>query len=335
MATSTDATGSATAGAPGRTTHDALVHGLLVRSDHPLPAPQAPERPPGGPEPEPDLTITWATPREVPDDAPVGRLVAELESGWWRSAVVAHEAGWTLWFRGVGQVELDPALRTAVVVRVPGPRGDVVDVLVAGFVLATVLQLRGHLVLHASAVEHEGRALAVVGASGRGKSTLATLLCSDGALLVADDVLRVDLDDGPAVRLGATATRLRPKAASLAAAHGASETADHRLAVELAPSTLDPCPLAVVLLPRPRRDVHEVLVVRQRGAAALTSLLAAPRILGWRDAGGLATQMRQLSRLVAAVPVLEAHVPWGPPFPSGLGARVLAAVDHELRAPSD
>ena len=75
----------------------------------------------------------------------------------------------------------------------PGADRGLVRVLAAGAVIAVHLKLRHELVMHASAVQLDGRALAFVGASGMGKSTLAAVLCRNGCDLVSDDVLRVDV----------------------------------------------------------------------------------------------------------------------------------------------
>lgn len=57
-------------------------------------------------------------------------------------------------------------------------------------VLPKVLQLKGRLCLHASAVElRPGHATAVVGCSGDGKSTLCAALTRTGAALLSDDAL--------------------------------------------------------------------------------------------------------------------------------------------------
>lgn len=61
----------------------------------------------------------------------------------------------------------------------------------AGLADALVGHLRGETSLHASAVARDGRALAFLGRSGDGKSTLAAHLCQHGFDLVADDVLRI------------------------------------------------------------------------------------------------------------------------------------------------
>lgn len=53
------------------------------------------------------------------------------------------------------------------------------------------------MVLHASCVAIEDRAVLILGASGRGKSGLALQLMSLGARLVADDRTCLDLRQGP------------------------------------------------------------------------------------------------------------------------------------------
>lgn len=54
--------------------------------------------------------------------------------------------------------------------------------------MATLLHQRGHLLLHASAVVLNGRAVAFLGAAGGGKSSLAAFLYSIGCPIVTDDI---------------------------------------------------------------------------------------------------------------------------------------------------
>ena len=65
---------------------------------------------------------------------------------------------------------------------------------ILGPVIATVLHQRGYLVLHASAVQTNGGAIAFLGSAGCGKSTLAAALHDRGYSIISDDVVAVDLE---------------------------------------------------------------------------------------------------------------------------------------------
>jgi HprK-related kinase A len=65
-----------------------------------------------------------------------------------------------------------------------------------GMNLQMALGQRRFLLLHASAVERDGRALLMTGHSGAGKSTLAALLGERGWRFLGDEFALVDLDSG-------------------------------------------------------------------------------------------------------------------------------------------
>jgi HprK-related kinase A len=62
--------------------------------------------------------------------------------------------------------------------------------------LQMALGWRRHLLLHAAAVEKDGRALVMTGESGAGKSTLSALLMRRGWRLLGDEFALVGLTDG-------------------------------------------------------------------------------------------------------------------------------------------
>ncbi len=66
-----------------------------------------------------------------------------------------------------------------------------VSVLAAG--MSVILRQRGYLILHGSSVRIGSEAIAFLGHSGWGKSTLATAFHSQGHDLITDDVLTVDI----------------------------------------------------------------------------------------------------------------------------------------------
>jgi HprK-related kinase A len=61
-----------------------------------------------------------------------------------------------------------------------------------GMNLQMALGLRRYLLLHASAVERDGRAVLMTGISGAGKSTLAALLMARGWRLMGDEFVLID-----------------------------------------------------------------------------------------------------------------------------------------------
>jgi hypothetical protein len=77
----------------------------------------------------------------------------------------------------------------------PGVEENLVRLPLLGAVLAVLLHQRGQLVLHASAVDIGGQAVAFIGAKGKGKSTMAAALYGRGHKLIGDDMVVVSLDE--------------------------------------------------------------------------------------------------------------------------------------------
>ena len=70
-----------------------------------------------------------------------------------------------------------------------------VRIFLLGSAFGALLHQRGLLPLHANAVEIEGKAVAFMGASGEGKSTLAAWFHDRGYRIIADDVCVVRFDE--------------------------------------------------------------------------------------------------------------------------------------------
>jgi hypothetical protein len=81
------------------------------------------------------------------------------------------------------------------------PGAEVADIAVflVGTVLGILLHQRGRIVLHASAVRVNGKAVLFCGPSGAGKSTLAAALAQRGLPLVTDDFCAVSISRDGAV----------------------------------------------------------------------------------------------------------------------------------------
>ena len=291
------------------------AHGLVVSSEVELALPAVPSI--AG---APDLTLRVGATRPVPDDPAPGRPLAELDRDGQRVYSFAQDGERTvLRYPGLCELVGDRALSEVTAHLHPGVDPKLLGVLGSGNLLAVHLLLRHQLVLHASAVCHEDRALAFVGASGMGKSTLATAFCAAGAALVTDDVLRVDLGPDGVVRVhpGAIENRLRTGAAELAYRGPAGEvrhTADGRLAVRSRRRVIEPLALAACVLPRMCPDADRVLVRRLRPVAAMQWLLRFPKVPGWRDPRSTGRLFQAVGDVVERVPVFEATIPWGIPF---------------------
>ena len=299
------------------TTHSYRAHGLTVHSDHELPLP------PAGPgTAAPDLVLRAGAGRPVPDTDPPGCVLAALSRPDGNRFYCFTRTGGAVVLRYPGLCEFvgDRTLSDVAVHLHPGADPGLIPVLAAGALVTVHLKLRRELVLHASAVRVDGRALAFVGASGMGKSTLAAALCLDGRDLVADDVLRARPGGAGIVWVhpGSTETRLRPAARELATsarAGAARPPADGRLA--LAPRSrtgADPLPLAACVVPLPSRTATDVTVRRLSGVDALIRMVQFPRIVGWQEPESAAAEFQALADLVEHVPVFDASIPWGPPF---------------------
>jgi energy-coupling factor transporter ATP-binding protein EcfA2 len=64
-----------------------------------------------------------------------------------------------------------------------------------GPVMATIMHLRGNLVLHGSALEVDNGAVVFLGDKGAGKSTMAGAMTTAGHALITDDVIAVSADE--------------------------------------------------------------------------------------------------------------------------------------------
>lgn len=83
-----------------------------------------------------------------------------------------------------------------------------------GPALGFIMRMRGIICLHSSAVEIDGKAIALVGHSTAGKSTTAAGLAEAGAKILADDItVLIPQDNDFIVQSGYSKVRLRPIAA--------------------------------------------------------------------------------------------------------------------------
>jgi hypothetical protein len=317
------------------------IHGLLVESELPLDARRVDSdrdetraRKAGGERRRRPYRIVDGEPRAVPFKPPPGRLIGELhfdEFGYW--ACEHADDIWLLRYGGLCDAAVDRRRRRVTIHRSIDADPGMVSLIVVGGILAHVVMSEGHLLIHASAVEWKGRAIAFAGTSGAGKSTLAAVLCAVGARLVTDDALRCDAgDDGVTCFPGSVILRLRPEAARIAdRIEGAilSETADGRMSVTPSLPVDKPLQLAAVVVPTPSRDAPNLEIERLDAMEGLIEAIRFPRLIGWRDPEVIGRTFELTAPVATSAPIFRATVPWGPPFPRDLAQRLLAAVGFE------
>ena len=251
-----------------------------------------------GPLPEPsgaplgeDRVTAHARVRLYRDADGEGYLLAFDDTGGFRISGDGHRIRWT---PAEGAVLFDARL----------------DLL--GRVLPFALHLRGLLVLHASAVVVGEGAVALVGPTGHGKSTLAHALVRRGAVLLTDDALPVFPVEAPTVLPGVRRLRLRPDVAAGMPGTGrrairrAGRTEIRFDGDDAALRERLPVPLAGIYLLNPRPDggegpiaVREELPGPEAAAVLLSQAKLAPLLAPW-----CATELlRQASAVARAVPV--------------------------------
>lgn len=164
--------------------------------------------------------VTSQVPPRAPDDAP-GNQVWRDAAG--RLSLRGYSAAGRHWLEvpGVGHFAFGPE---GDVDALPGPltRMGLVEEAFRRLVLPMVLQTRGMVVLHASAVLAPRGVIALCGIAGTGKSTTALALSlATGHPVWADDVVAIDIAR-PAADAVAVPHRLRlsPAAARLATSVG-------------------------------------------------------------------------------------------------------------------
>src|SRR3546814_5562045 len=120
----------------------------------------------------------------------------------WSSDVCSSDLGrlfaarpWRRWLRPSVQIGGDFTVPDAL----PLPLAMGLLAAEMGMNLQVALGWRRHLLLHASAVEKDGRAVILSGVSGSGKSTLAALLGETGWRLMGDEFTMIAPDSSDAL----------------------------------------------------------------------------------------------------------------------------------------
>jgi hypothetical protein len=167
------------------------------------------------------LTLPELTGRAESDSAAVD-VVIELGPVPWAPPPGSYGDGYVcgdmdeayIYVDGVGAFQIQ-AGRRIVIDPAPGVSEGRLRVFTLGGALGLLLHQRGLLVLHASAVLMAGGAVAFLGDSGEGKSTMAGAMHRAGYAVLADDMVAIDLaGERPALLPGFSRVKLWPAAAA-------------------------------------------------------------------------------------------------------------------------
>jgi hypothetical protein len=175
-------------------------------------------------------------------------------------------------------------------------------------IAALLRHLRGGVSLHASGVAYAGVALAFLGPSCAGKSTLATQLCeAPDVELVADDTAALDLD-GPFVAIlgGETDHSLRP---DIADAMGLDASGHRKLKKPARRTAAGPVRLGACVNLVFDPTVAAPVLRRVGGVEAFTALSLAIVRFALDDEAILQRELDHLARVAEEAPVYELRRP--------------------------
>jgi hypothetical protein len=237
-----------------------------------------------------------AEPLMAPSHEPTGSQVTDDGYCWFSSyELEADEC--LLQMPPTGSFLLQPADGRVVVDSTDGD-AELREHRIASSAICTLLSRRGDLVLHAAAVEAEGRAIVFCGPSLRGKSTLAKALGEEGCRLLAEDGIAIELgEQGPIAHPGARGVRMRSRDGN-----GRQRSA---LLEDPGAGEPGPSPVATVVLLGERGAELEVEPLEPARALALLT----PNLIHSGGRASIAGAFQRLASLLGTVPALEVSLP--------------------------
>lgn len=316
---------------PGRATWRSHAFGLQIESSIAVP----------GLPPAHSLSAARRTRLEVVSPAVIAdswprhgveRVLEEQSTGGGPARTIDHHehAGYRLYAHhfGLAVIAADGS-RVRCAPATDGPLGW--QRFLVGRVLPWAALLRGLEIFHASAVGVDGRAIAFVGPSGAGKTSLAVQMMLRGAEFLTDDVLALERAGGEVLaHPGAAIASLRPAERDAMAparwpAVGSGAAIGEKTQVAV-PRSEWPLPLGAL---------YFLTTQREPGAGCVEAIAAPdPRLLLASIFVSSVQSPRRLRNHLEVCADLAEHVAMYSvaPVPPGGGGRVAKAIDEHLRA---
>ncbi|HEX8381558.1 MAG TPA: hypothetical protein VF619_13535 [Allosphingosinicella sp.] len=277
------------------------AYGLDLASDRPLPLR------PSKPEAQPSLTIVYsdrghARPPSGPDRRELVRAGAD-----WNLRYDNREGGWMAFEYSAGE------RRLLVCGSVPW---EALEGPLTGLVFGVKLRLEGASLLHGACLRVGGRAVAILGGSGHGKSTLAAACLALGAELLTEDLLLLrqgangfEAEPGaPTLHLLADSWRhLEPRLPP--AGDRAHLNGDGKVRLVLPAGSAEPVRLAAVYILEPPGTAGGTRLDRLSGPEAIGRLAGQLYGSAWISPVAPA-DLAFCARLAREVPVFALSRPW-------------------------
>jgi hypothetical protein len=235
---------------------------------------------------------TAAEPLTTPAKEPTGSQVTD-DGYCWFSAWELDDGACLLKMPPTGSFLLEPA-RCRVAVESADDDTELLEHRVASAAICTLLAMREDLVLHAAAVEVEGRAVIFCGPTMRGKSTLVKALGEAGCALLGEDGIAIELSGQEAVaHPGARGVRVRRRDGE-----GRSRTV---LLDDPGPGEPGPCPVAAFVLLEERAEELDVEPLEPARALALLT----PNLVHSGGRAAIAVAFQRLAGALGRAPAFS------------------------------
>lgn len=230
-----------------------------------------------------------------------------------------HQAGALLTVADAGRYLISDGRRILIEARPDGSERHL-RLYLLGSAMGVVLHQRHLLPLHANAIEVSGRAIAFMGASGAGKSTMAAWFHDRGCTVLADDVCVVTSSKSgepiaqpgiPRLRLWRDALESSGRDAD-AFEHAFDDADKYNVPTE-GDRAGRPLPLgAIYLLDAPESDADKQAITRLTGIDAMDALVSNVYRGGYAPMLGALPSLIAVCRTLAGqVPVFSVRRVWG------------------------
>jgi hypothetical protein len=202
--------------------------------------------------------------------------------------------------------------REIIIDPLPGTAESLIRLPLLGAALSMAIHQRGLVGLHASAVAIDGKAVAFMGQSGLGKSTMAASLYARGHAVLADDLVVLDPREDGTVMLLPSFPELKLFPESLIAALGDNPEGLPKLIsgldkrARLAPYgfTTDPFPIkALYLLDNSATLSLELISPLERIPHLIRESYGARKFKHWLKGQKASAHLRQCSEVAKRVPI--------------------------------